>query len=119
MQSPNIYRGNVVGVSFEPAKSNIPLLRDFLLGTVEEVGEIEPVVNLIHNPNNKYDKNAIEVHVGYGDKTFFVGHIPKTHNELILQIGIENTVREFLCFNFDPDTYAAVGLAVSVNRKEP
>lgn len=118
MQLTEIFNGNIVGVSFEPAKSNIVLLRDCFVDLTQELGEIEPVTRLVHNPNNRYDKNAIEVHVGYGDKSFFVGHIPKTHNELILRIGIENTVSEFLRFNFDPDTYLPVGLAVSVSRKE-
>lgn len=108
-----LYNGTVVGVTFEPAKSNIPKLVDYLRSVTAKEGEIEPHVLLVHNPLNKFDSNAIEVHVSYGDVSYFVGHIPKTHNANILQYGIEKVISEVKNFHID-DHGNAYGLTIFV-----
>lgn len=112
-----VYSGSVVGTSFEPAKSNIPQVLDYLRTIAAEQGEIIPVMKLVHNPENPYDKNAIQVHMGYRNTMFFVGHIPKTHNSKLLEIGLPNVQAEFDRFYFD-DNGQSFGLAVFINLKQ-
>ena len=58
-----IYQGSVVGTSFEPAKSNIPKAITHFREFIATEGDIEPIVTLVPNPANKFDSNAIEVHI--------------------------------------------------------
>ncbi len=109
-----MYEGSVVGTTFEPAKSNIPIAIDYLNTFVDWNSFIEPIVELKHNPLNKYDSNALEVHIGYEGKTFFVGHIPKTHNKQLLDMGLENLNTELDRFYFD-DNSNPFGLAVKIS----
>lgn len=112
-----MYSGSVVGTTFEPAKSNIPLVLDYLRTVAAEKGDFEPLIELVHNPENPYDKNALQVHLGYGDKKFFVGHIPKTHNTQMLDAGLLNLDLSFDRFYFD-DSGHPFGLAIFVDLKK-
>lgn len=110
-----IYAGSVVGTSFEPAKSNIPKAIDHFRTFIAAEGDIEPIVTLVPNPKNQYDANAIEVHIGYRDKSFMVGHIPKTHNVEMLEKGIPFLRAEIDRFYFNDGADYPFGLAVKVD----
>lgn len=110
-----LYNGSVVGTTFEPAKTNIPILVDYLRTVTAASGEIEPSVSLKHNPLNPYDANAVEVHVGYGLTSYFVGHIPKTYNQKLLEAGLENLTPELNRFFID-DAGNAFGLSLFVYK---
>ncbi len=111
-----LYQGSVVGTTFEPAKTNILVAVDFFRTVTAAHGDVEPVVTLKHNPLNPYDKNAIEVHIGYDLVNYMVGHIPKTHNVRILEAGIDKVKAELERFYIDA-LGNAFGLSVIVNKE--
>lgn len=80
-----LYRGKIAGVSFN--KGELARMVNYFT-TVR--GNIEPTVRLEADPANPYDKNAIKVHICHERESFFLGHIPKTHNVQLLEHGIEN-----------------------------
>lgn len=43
-------------------------------------------VNLVTEPENEYDKNAIRVEITIGEKTFMIGYVPKSRNKEIQKI---------------------------------
>lgn len=92
-----VYSGRVVGVNFEPNKSNLQKAVDFFRSLDES--ELDPKVRLEHEPTNKFDKNAIKVFVGCNNREFPIGHIPKTHNEVMLKLGITNLLAEMTTVN--------------------
>ena len=106
-----LYTGTLAGVSFEPAKSNLKKLVTYL-EQFNKKGTLAPVVKLIPDPENKFDKFAIRVSVGQQDKFFEVGYIPKTHNQRLHEHGldkIEATMEDFSTFDD-----SIVGIAIIV-----
>jgi len=83
-----LYHGPIVGISFR--KDALRRLVKFTQGLIADGEEFEIIATLKHDPKNPHDQNALEVHVGVGDALFFVGFVPKTHNQQILAVGIEN-----------------------------
>lgn len=108
-----VYNGRVVGVNFEPNKSNLKKAVEHFRSLDES--QLEPKVRLEHEPTNPYDKNAIKVFVGCAGKEFPVGHIPKTHNEAMLKIGIPNLLTEMTTVNEMEDQ--VVGFNIEVRTK--
>lgn len=113
-----LYDGPVVGVSFEPSRTNLQNLYSFVIDTVNRIGDIELDVQLIHNPTNPWDNNAVQVYVGYKDTMFFIGHIPKTHNTSLLKVGLANLKSEFIRFNYADEEVTPIGVTISVNYND-
>lgn len=93
------YHGKIAGISFR--RQALDKLVTFLQGLVKNNEDFEVRAELRHDPNNKYDANAIEVHVGVDDALFFVGFIPKTHNSQIIEHGIDKVEVKVEKFNKD------------------
>lgn len=86
-----LYEGPIVGISFEPQKSNIGRIVNLI-----NVTDIKyPKTHLKHNPKNKYDSNAIEIYI----EDMLIGYIPKTHNLNILRIGLDRVVCQIVKSN--------------------
>jgi len=50
------------------------------------------VLQLIPEPTNKYDPNAVQIHFDNGDKSAFIGFVPKKFSSEIsalLEVGID------------------------------
>ena len=116
MSQKIIYHGPVKGVTFEPARSNLRKLVKFLQGLVREGEQFEIVAKLEHEPDNRYDPNAIEVRVGVGEALFFVGHIPSTHNVQILEAGLDNVTVKVEKFNSMDDEIKGINIVVKGNK---
>lgn len=108
-----LYEGSIVGVTFEPAKSNLSNFfklhqGGFLFNNV--------VIGLLPDKENKHDKSAIKVKLTtiHGDE-FTTGFIPKTHNKLLLNHGLENLRTEIVRVNEDLDGNP-IGLTIRVSR---
>jgi hypothetical protein len=88
-----LFSGNVAGPSFEPAKSNFRILWN---------NKPSGAVELRHNPDNKYDRNAIEVHIGVegAKEKLFIGHVPKGPNVTILAAGLSRVEAVLLHLNY-------------------
>lgn len=99
-----LWQGNLVGVSYEPAKSNIPV--------VHENTEDEDVsIFLKFDAYNPFDSYAIKVFAN----DYFVGFIPKEVNRMLFNQGMSNLNARFVQWNQYKDT--AVGLCVEVRKK--
>jgi hypothetical protein len=117
MSQKILYHGPVKGVTFEPARSNLRKLVKFLQGLVREGEQFEIVAKLEHEPNNRYDPNAIKVHVGVDDALFFVGHVAKEFNQQILAVGIENVGVIIEKFNKDlEEVIKGINIVVKGNK---
>ena len=112
-----LYTGSVVGVTFEPFKSNLQFLIKFFQNKNKH-NKFNPKVKLKHIPDNPYDKNTIQVLVGQDGFFFKIGWIPKTHLERIHQIGIENTELQMRglseYYNDKLECLEIVGVAINV-----
>ena len=100
-QTMPMFQGSIVGVTFEPAKTNLQRAVKFFEIKMKEEGW-EPVVELEHQPDNQYDSNAIRVKIGDKTKLFEVGFIPKTHNQRMLSYGLDNietTLEDFTTYD--------------------
>lgn len=110
-----VYFGKVAGVSYEPAKSNLSKAVKWLKSRMNRK-DFDPKIRLAHNPENKYDKNAIEVHLSESDKEYFIGHVPKTVNIVMLKLGLKNLDAELDSLNeFDG---SVTGATIKVSVKE-
>lgn len=87
-----VYSGSIVGVTFEPAKSNI-------IRAVAAYRSVKPHVVLEHDPANPYDSEAIRVLFRGAGPDIFVGHIPKPHNSKILALGLNTLNASFERWN--------------------
>lgn len=104
-----VYSGKLAGTSFSPAKENLQKLADSLRKDIEENGA-SISVELVHDPANPYDKNALKV-ICNG---IFVGHVPRSWNDRILDIGLEKVKASFERFNVHPQSEKIVGAAIEV-----
>jgi hypothetical protein len=101
-----IYSGNVAGSSFEPAASNIA--KSIWYELTEEI-------ELIHNPENQFDKNAVEVYIKVkNDFPIFIGYVPRPINLTALDIGLKNIKGRLLHFNTYEDK--PVGAAIELHK---
>jgi len=91
-----VYKGSVVGVTFEPAKANLQY--------AAKHGHTD--LTLKHRADNKYDICAISVVAGGKH----IGWIPKPQNRNILQYGTKRVKCKFCGWN----TYAEKVVGVSV-----
>ena len=86
---------SLVGVTFEPAMSNLALCADF-----SKQGN-PTLVELKADPDNKYDSNAIRVLFKYGTPDFIeVGWIAKKENQLLHNYGLEKLWARFLTYKY-------------------
>ena len=93
-----LFEGSIVGVSFEPAKTNLSAAYDMGLTHIDLIPELD----------NPYDMNALAVIIG-GAR---VGYIPKPHNQILLQYGASRLKPIFMQWNlFEGE---AVGLKIRV-----
>jgi hypothetical protein len=87
-----LYSGNLTGVSYEPAKTNIREAGVFYKHTDE--------IELRPNPNNKYDKFALEAWLRCPDGgAKFIGHIPRPVNVSVIRSGLHRVQARLLHFN--------------------
>lgn len=67
------------------------LKEELLYGKVWEYPPIEAALELVHEPENEYDENAIAVYADI-DETMKIGYIPKEDNEYVLSIMEEASI---------------------------
>lgn len=68
-----MFRCDVAGVTFEPNKSQF----ESLAKTYFREGKPGFFVNLIKEPDNLYDSNAVAVHVDIEREIYKIGYLPK------------------------------------------
>ena len=107
-----IYEGPVVGITFEPAKSNFRKLIKYLKSLPSE--EIDPQILLVPDPKNKFDPNAIRVSIQQGEENFEIGWVPTTHNATVLGVGIGKIQTDLLRFNIMDETIAGATIRIRV-----
>ena len=111
MRSENsVFFGGVVGLTFSPNKENF---RDALAYILKNDVE-EPEVQVKAEPDNEFDKWAIQVAIGRGENMFEVGYIPKFALAEIHKVGIENTKVRFVEWNVFDDEIK--GLKIEVTK---
>jgi hypothetical protein len=100
----DLYDGKVVGITFEPAKTNFKKI-------VEQYKKGEKIaLSLVAEPENKFDAHAVAVHAN-GLK---VGYIPKEINKNILKHGIDKVKVELRGFNdLKPGDYKGMEINVA------
>lgn len=107
----SIYRGPVVGVKFR--KKEFDEAFDFLQSKDEET--MNPEIKLIAEPENKYDKNAIAVHMGQDEQFWHVGYIPKDCTIKLHKLGLDKVEVDISKFNeFDGEV---VGVDIEVTER--
>lgn len=108
-----LYNGRVVGVQFEPTKSNFKACVAELKSHGEK--KMNPVLKMVHNPNNEHDANAVEIWMGHGEPTHMIGYIPRSHNRLLLLEGLDTLgIRLMKCNMFEEKI---VGFGVEVFKR--
>jgi plasmid replication initiation protein len=80
-----IFEGSLVGVSFEPARSNL----------INAYENQHTDLELKHRPENKYDINALSVLAS----NRHIGWVPKPHNKELLKYGTDRLHVEFEYWN--------------------
>lgn len=106
-----VFTGSVVGVSFEPAKTNLKKFVQHLQSIPED--EIKPEIHIEHQPENEYDKNAVRVVARQEERTWELGWLPKEIAKRVVQIcGIGNCKASMIDFNVMEDVI--VGLTIKV-----
>src|SRR4030042_6695212 len=93
-----IYNVKIVGVSFEPAKTNLKNAVNYFQRLDNECN---PIMTLKAEPSNPHDKNAIQVWIEQNNQSWNIGYIPKIINQKILEIGIHNIGIKLVQFNQD------------------
>jgi len=107
-----LYTGSVVGVSFKPQRDNLQSFVE-LMARKKEEGTLNPQISLQHQPDNPHDKNAVKVFAGQDDEFYWVGFIPRTHNEGVLQYGLDKVEVFLEDFNTNYEG-EIVGLSINV-----
>lgn len=108
-----VYSGRVMGISMSPAKENFAeIIKKFNMTPIDK---IEPTVQLVAEPDNVYDPNAILVMFGNKGETLKkVGYIPKENTHLIHQAGIDTLTVSIVKLNKMDNK--VVGLDIIVGR---
>ena len=96
----------IAGVKFHQYKS---VLKDMSEGNT---------LQLIPEPSNKFDPNAVQIHFDNGDKAAFLGFVPKKFSSEVsgmLEIGTE---LECILIKFNPSATAWEMFEVSIEERE-
>ena len=96
----------IAGVKFHQYKS--------VLSDVSEGNDLQ----LIPEPTNKFDPNAVQIHFDNGDKAAFIGFVPKKYSSEIsglLEIGKE---LECIVTKFNPSATTWEMFEVSIGELE-
>lgn len=107
-----LYTGPVVGVKFR--KKEFSEAFGFLQTKNED--EMNPEIKIIAEPDNKYDGNALAVHMGQDDRFWHIGYIPKEFNIGMHKAGLDKLTIGITKFNeFDNNV---VGVDIEVNSSD-
>ena len=106
------WESNVAAVSHEPYKSALLALYENNRGVAADGFKIK----IIHNEDNPRDPNALEVYVkGQNDAVYhFVGFVPRSENQNVLQANLANLTPYFIKFNSHGSKI--VGLRIGVRE---
>jgi len=112
-----VYRGKVVGVTFEPTKTNFKAC----LARFAEIGEakVNPQLRLEADPKNPYDKDAVKVFMKNqgDDQEFHIGFLPGPKNggfnKKCLEVGLDKLKVELEQCNMFEEKVVGFGIIVS------
>lgn len=109
----HLYNGRVMGINHY--KQPFKKVMDHITKT--DLSKIKLKIDLVAEPDNPYDPNAIMVFFGDDGKVFeHIGYVAKPQNIACLEAGLENLKVEITNFNKFKDEF--VGIEILVTRNE-